>query len=204
MKCLAQGKTPDQLDELARMARAVVRMGDDHPWKRTLARARTEPRDLPRGDRAFARLARGLVRFGGAGVVYLGPEPDLDELFARGQLWPGTRAEHVPGRESQCHRNSSLYWARNMGSALIATGYALSEDGLWHQHSWCIDVGADGTPRIIESTVPRVAYFGFVMTAEESAEFHLGNVGRERRLPAPRRASGRGRPQPAGYAPAFA
>ena len=54
------------------------------------------------------------------------------------------------------------------------TGYALSDDGMWRQHSWCIcDAGEEYIEDsiIIETTEKRLAYFGFIMDEEESEEF---------------------------------
>lgn len=56
----------------------------------------------------------------------------------------------------------------------ICTGYALSEDGMWRQHSWIIWHKARSN-QIIETTVPRILYFGFVMTTEMCEEFADNN-----------------------------
>jgi len=190
--CLAMGKTAQALDEIAAMHRYAVRMGDPHPWREMLDRA-------PRSDRrsglgvlrqpgagGFSRMTNGLLDFGGWTVVNPGREPDLEDILARGQLWPGEEAISVRGQRSQCHANSARHWARNMDDTLLVTGYALSDDGMWRQHTWCVTVGEDG-PRIVETTEPRMAYFGFVLTAEEAVQFHEDVLGKTVRLPKPRR-----------------
>lgn len=189
--CIAQGKTASELDVVACMGPTVVRLGHDHPWKSILDTAVKDGRkagfftDVRRssGNDGYSRLNNSLIDFGGWRLVNPGHEPDLENILARGQLWPGGDAVMVRGRRSQCHANSAQYWARNMDRALLATGYALTDDdGMWRQHSWCVVVGEEGT-RIVETTEPRVAYFGFVMTAEESVRFHEDNIGRTVRLP---------------------
>jgi hypothetical protein len=48
----------------------------------------------------------------------------------------------------------------------VATGYALSDDGLWRQHSWGMRRDA-----IIETTEARVLYFGFLMQEADANSF---------------------------------
>ena len=61
-------------------------------------------------------------------------------------------------------------WYKNKDRCFIATGYALSEDGLWRCHSWVVQPMAR-TVRVWETTVKRVAYFGVVLTSEECEDF---------------------------------
>ena len=51
------------------------------------------------------------------------------------------------------------------------TGYALSDDGLWRQHSW----GLLTDDRVVETTVARLRYFGAILTDPAAAEFVLAN-----------------------------
>ena len=61
------------------------------------------------------------------------------------------------GEAGECHENAhKLMYSDN--AALVGTGWALSEDGLWRQHSWAHRV--DGT--LLETTEARIAYFGTV------------------------------------------
>src|SRR5690606_30133884 len=121
-------------------------------------------------------LAEGLLMFGGKRLVDAGWDPDIPAIIKRGQLWPGSLTVMNPGQQSQCHRNSCLCWEANHTTMMVATGYALSKDGLWRQHSWCVQPH-DGSIRIVETTEERIAYFGFVMTLEETIDFFDANVG---------------------------
>ena len=56
---------------------------------------------------------------------------------------------------SGCHNNCDLL-LENDDTIKIFTGYALSLDGLWRYHSWCIDKDDS----IIETTESRILYFG--------------------------------------------
>lgn len=115
-------------------------------------------------------LEEKLLALGGSRVVYSG-EPHLAELLARGQVVEGA-ARRVPGRPCQCHMNAADLWDAHREHLAIATGYALSTDGLWRQHSW--NLRTHPTPRqrrIIETTERRVRYFGFTLNAVEADVF---------------------------------
>lgn len=77
--------------------------------------------------------------------------------------------------DCQCHYNSARLWYKNKDRCFIATGYALSEDGLWRCHSWVVQPMAR-TVRVWETTVKRVAYFGVVLTSEECEDFVENNT----------------------------
>jgi len=64
----------------------------------------------------------------------------------------------MPGQKGACHDNSHALALQNPAIEFVGTGYALSKDGVWRQHSWVH--GADG--RIVETTESRIAYFGTV------------------------------------------
>ena len=91
----------------------------------------------------------------------------------------GDRIIMQKGEPSQCHTNSAMLWEANKSRTLegpyreelaLATGYAMSEDGLWRQHSWCV-LRTPARVKVVETTVPRVAYYGFVMTHAEAERF---------------------------------
>ena len=108
------------------------------------------------------------------------PENDLDDILERGVVFDGNNAIEKTGRRGACHQNSILLWNKDPHNVRIATGYALSADGLWRQHSWCVtsnnktlpvdhlDVISSDLWRVIETTTPRVCYFGFILSSEES------------------------------------
>lgn len=62
-------------------------------------------------------------------------------------------------QSNRCHLNSVELFATGKATGL-GTGYALSDDGLWRQHSWAFKRQKDGTNRIIETTSLRDRYFG--------------------------------------------
>lgn len=120
------------------------------------------------------QLRDRLLAFGGEEVCMPFQELDVERIQSRGQLWYGQLSQMAPGQQSQCHRNSALLWEANKDVLLIATGYALSEDGMWRQHTWCIMVNDERT-YVVETTTPRIAYFGFVMNLDESQTFLYQN-----------------------------
>lgn len=96
------------------------------------------------------------------------------KALSRGQFFYGSSYMRK-GQPSQCHANSAYLWDANRGHCSIATGYALSEDGLWRCHSWVVQPRSR-TMRVWETTVKRVAYFGFVMNDTECQEFLDNNT----------------------------
>ena len=58
-----------------------------------------------------------------------------------------------------CHQNIAAVWRKGRrGLVGVATGYALSNDGLWRQHTW--GVMRDG---VLECTEERRKYFGILL-----------------------------------------
>lgn len=121
-------------------------------------------------------LIKKLLSFGGFEACMAYKEPDVKPLLERGQLWYGDRIRMMPGEQSQCHRNSCGLWLanRNRFEVAVATGYALSKDGLWRQHSWMLLRGHRSV-KVVETTQPRVAYYGYVMTTGEAEKFCYDN-----------------------------
>lgn len=126
-------------------------------------------------DEQLFVLRDRLLSFGGQEVCLPVVEEDLKKIMERGQLWYGDRLRLLHGETGQCHQNASSYWNANMSKTVLCTGYALSEDSMWRQHSWLVELRARRN-RIIETTVPKVLYFGFPMTKMEAETFYLKNI----------------------------
>jgi hypothetical protein len=121
-------------------------------------------------------LEQKLLLFGGTRMIFR-YEPDLKLLLNRGELFDEP-AELVPGEPSQCHLNVARLWNEQKGEVSIVTGYALSEDNLWRQHSWLIhEKLTTGRYRLIETTVKRVKYFGVILTEIEAKGFYKRTLG---------------------------
>lgn len=115
-------------------------------------------------------LRKACLNFGGEEVCLPYMDEDKEKIIIRGQIWYGDKITMMKGEDSQCHYNSALLWEVNKDKFRIATGYALSDDGMWRQHTWCIWLKPRQN-RIIETTVKRELYYGFVMTEKECEEF---------------------------------
>lgn len=150
----------------------------DEEWKRHLRNDTSGAYDWfekPLKDQKLSALREKLVAFAGDAVCLAFDEPDIDVILERGQFWPGHNAKLIKGYPSKCHRNAADLYRINpelvsAGKLCICTGYALSEDGLWRQHSWLIRKNQRSN-QIIETTQKRVLYMGAVLTAEESKKF---------------------------------
>lgn len=134
-----------------------------------------KPRTRPapaRKKRLYGVLNDLLLHIGGEAVAG-GDEPDLEKIVRRGYARSGQDVGLLKGRPIQCHANAAFAWADNPEMFGIVTGYALSADGIWRQHSWLRDL-VDG--QIFETTRPRKMYFGFDLTPDESERFYDGNA----------------------------
>lgn len=121
---------------------------------------------------AYHNLKRKLLSFGGVAVVPVFEE-DLKKIKARAQLFvPDGEYSYrfERGHPSDCHSNVAGLWDLTKGDVRIVTGWALSDDGLWRQHTWGLRYGT-----IIETTVKRKKYFGYILNEAESEKFFEEN-----------------------------
>jgi len=135
------------IDEAARLAESVV----------------------PTAAPAVEQLKHMLLRYGGREAGIAPDDPDLMKIIKRGVFMTGATAQMMTGKPVNCHGNAATLWLEGVGR--ICTGYALSHDhhfpdGRWVQHTWAL-----AGQQVIETTVKRDAYFGFVLDDEESKEF---------------------------------
>ncbi len=138
----------------------------------------TQPEFLRRAIESHPRaldLHDKLLSIGGKCVILVPTGSrfyKLDDLLDRGQEWDGKKSLLRRGSECHCHENAGRYWAASMGHLKIASGYALSDDGMWRQHSW--NLRADGY--VLESTEPRLKYYGIIPDEVDSFAFFVSNV----------------------------
>jgi hypothetical protein len=132
-------------------------------------RVRGHDKSLPGYAAAWGMLRETLLDLGGQAVVPpLCYEDSLRELLESGVSFGG-KSTLVKGDPCQCHANSAALFDLGRADG-IGTGYALSDDGLWRQHSW----GVKGT-RVLETTVRREMYFGTVLRGERAEAFSSEN-----------------------------
>ena len=137
------------------------------------ARLRERNRAALADERRRVELELRLLDLGGFMALLFLPDHQIGDLLDRGRFFPGSGARSRRGEDSACHANASMQFVLTEGAVHIASGYALSPDGLWRQHSWGVDA-EDG--RVVETTERRVRYFGFVLNPGESLLFLLGNI----------------------------
>lgn len=113
----------------------------------------------------FIRLEQRLLSMGGE-IVVPRREPDQDKILSRGRQWIGHNIKIIKGQTRNCHGNVAKSWRSNPRRYRIATGWALSDDGLWRQHSWLVEGRT-----LIETTTLREKYFGFELTPREAQQF---------------------------------
>jgi hypothetical protein len=120
-------------------------------------------------------LKKMLLALGGHAVILPVIEEDLQKIMKRG--WPIVPSKNLKvvmmrGEPSRCHRNAALCWEANPNKVTLYTGYALSKDGLWRQHSWLVN---NTSGNVVETTEARIIYYGYPMTADEANEFYFDN-----------------------------
>lgn len=108
-----------------------------------------------------------LLEIGGTEALIDKDEPDFYNLITRGILIDKPSDVLKQGEMCQCHKNSAFLWETNKRKYKIMTGYALSATGVWHQHSWIIDKFNN----IIETTVKREKYYGYILSPLEAESF---------------------------------
>lgn len=114
----------------------------------------------------WLELESRLLEIGGTSVAIM-PEPHLEMLLERGSKF-GAKSLSDKLNRCQCHSNVSFLWKNNKPEDFkITTGYALSADGIWRQHTWGRYMGTI----TIETTEKRKKYFGVVLKDLEAAEF---------------------------------
>lgn len=120
-------------------------------------------------------VAAKLLAFGGFGVI--GGTGVMDALIAR-NLEAGALPENAcdalleDDQNDICHANCMQAVEDGEGEYRHMLGYALSADGLWHEHSWLVD--SYGT--IVETTgAERIAYIGEDVSLVDDGALELLN-----------------------------
>lgn len=131
-------------------------------------------------DRLWRELAEILLSIAGEWVVppllrpsrKTGYEEFLRQVMARSQRFASTGVRKGRGKPGLCHQNAARI-ARDSPSMMIMSGFALSRDGRWREHSWILD---SKRMELVETCDPRVLYFGFVLRPEEAKGFIGANA----------------------------
>ena len=139
-------------------------------WQDTLALGLSGARLTPPQE-----LGSRLLGHGGLCALLQPADPDVAKLLDRGEAFPATQARRVPGARSRCHGNAARLWWGNRDKVGLCTGYALSDDGIWRQHSWCLDLSDPRRAHVVETTTPRVRYYGYLLNEREAEEFYEDN-----------------------------
>ena len=128
-------------------------------------------RDAARNQPELKHLRPLLLRFGGQFIVApVKPDQHVPRLLQQGFVTTGPVKLKLM-KSSSCHQNvASVRTTKRFGVVGIATGYALSEDGLWRQHSW--GILRDG---VLETTETRLKYFGILLQGKEADFFAWSN-----------------------------
>jgi hypothetical protein len=120
---------------------------------------------------AIARLRCKLLRIGGTDVQ-VAPDPYLEDILKRGELFVPEEIQIVRGLRNRCHRNAAVLWLRGRASAIM-TGYYLAIDHVWHQHSW----GITDSGILLDTHCGGRRYFGVRLEDLQAMVFAESNYG---------------------------
>lgn len=111
-------------------------------------------------------LEEKLLSIGGEKIVPK-EEIHLTELLNDGSVINNKKCKKIEGGiPSQCHENSAIIYEENSNITAIGTGWALSDDRLWRQHSWAMQ-----NDTIIETTIKRKIYYGILLSDKKADGF---------------------------------
>lgn len=111
-------------------------------------------------------LRTKLLNIGGQEVVPI-EEIHLEKLIKHGSVINSDSLQIINGgQQHRCHQNCCYLYEENESITHIGTGWGLSNDVLWRQHSWCMK-----GEKIIETTVPRKIYYGILFDENNVREF---------------------------------
>jgi hypothetical protein len=114
------------------------------------------------------KLSSYLLSVGGERVVIPYAELELCEILTdTGRVVSYRKLQIKKGEARECHSNSATLWLANKAKYKIATGYGLSDDGIWRRHSWIMTADSD----LIETTLARDIYFGMVLNKRIAMAF---------------------------------
>jgi hypothetical protein len=124
--------------------------------------------------RGWKALLQKLLAHGGEMMV---PQPEPKHFVSRlNREGRRFRPKKVVGRRGQangCHANSARIWAQDPAALQLISGYALSDDGLWRQHSW---LWREKDSVIVETTCKFLAYFGVRLSGIDAMDFVFDNA----------------------------
>ena len=127
----------------------------------------------PFKDDRLEKLKQRMLDIAGWAVQLPEPddEPHIELLLQRGRAFDATWFTYQ-GEPRRCHFNSAVFWVCTDWDIQLVTGFALDKAGIWRQHSWCCFEPEEGLFKQIETTAPRILYYGVILTEEESLDFH--------------------------------
>ena len=144
----------------------------DKEWMKDLkAKGFTADTTFDKGQ--LEELKMRLLNIAGAAACLPVIEEDYRKILERGYCQQGRAIVMKKGRDCACHSNSAACWEANESQLTICTGYGLSEDAVWRQHSWCVFTE---TGQIVETTTKRRLYYGYRLDAAEAQSFFDSNI----------------------------
>lgn len=121
-------------------------------------------------------LKQCMLRIGGWAVKLqedgeeLVDDYEAEMLVTRGRPFDATWKIFEGEFPRMCHHHSAVL-SMLVNDLQLGTGFGLSEDGVWYQHSWCSIEYEDGSFDQIDTTTARQQYYGVILDIDEHTEF---------------------------------
>lgn len=115
------------------------------------------------------QLEKILLDLNGNSVKFgIDTKQELQQMIDNGRFknTDGLKVYKTGMLPNQCHRNSVVLKLKKK-SYQIFTGYALTDENVWLQHTWC----ANSFTNIVETTQPFRRYYGYQLKGEELLTF---------------------------------
>lgn len=146
---------------------------DDPEWLKSFEESQHTCPWLKSGAKAFRKATQPLVerlenRTRSKVCLSMFDDKEVPRLML-GKFYKGYATKKVRGRPSECHSNTSTLFLRGKIDAIV-TGFALSSDLVWRSHTW----GRKGKV-LIETTTPRIMYYGYELTGDAAETFVYEN-----------------------------
>lgn len=126
-------------------------------------------------ERYWGPLESKLLQLDGDSVLQPECDPHIGAICERGRLLTG-RSVQSNGLPNQCHANACVLWVQSERKKSLCTGYALSGNGVWMQHSWCMSLPHAKEPQIFETTCEWLKYFGIALEENEAFQFAFATI----------------------------
>lgn len=174
-------RTFQQLKDLGIVTNPIECKPMDEEWKQRIAEkkwwANANRDKVPTNKIPIRKFMDKLLEFGGEEVCISSWDMFDDLCVIDGQFWFGKDFNQAYNKDFRCHTTTVDLWEILKSNRVICNGFALTDDGVWRQHTWIIHLDIDDTHEniikreFIEPHSPKIAYYGICMNSMLSESY---------------------------------